>query len=307
MITSSNLTQYINFLHNKRKGTPASQELLNHWSQISPNDISKELQNLYDFWHLSPQDIFTYETEFLNTLSPNKVSNFQDNRPSSNSPMDFYPQSSHSTEPSLKNYQSAPVSNSVPNYSQYSTQKKRNAWPVIIIVLLVLIAVPAAGYFIYNKLSESSNSTSTSNNFTKTKPKETPQKVEVQQQKIETEEPIDEADNQYKIDMINGLLSAEENRDFSRIQTYFAPKMERYWAAKNPSRDKLLELYQETWAKAINIKYDNISVKRISNNVYEMSANYSYYSIKDDSVKSVKVKNMYEFNKEGFITKAYGK
>src|SRR5690606_14621996 len=132
-------------------------------------------------------------------------------------------------------------------------KKKSNLTPLIIIVLL-LIAVSLGAYYVYNEM----------NNETKTDksqpiPQEIPApqntKSEVTKPVIDTTEVIDEDDKRAKINTIESLLRAEEERDFNGIISHFAPNVEKYWDLKNPSRDKLFELYEGTWSKVLDIKY----------------------------------------------------
>lgn len=306
IIRKENLTDYINFLHQKRKGINAPQELLDHWGQVHESNIPDELNNLYQFWNLTPNQIMEFESEFQNKINAS-FANIQS---------DFTPYTPTKSETifsqNLYNHQPSHVQSPPP--ITFSQKKKNNLVPILLGALILLV-LSFIGYLAYNHYLDSSkeneetvvknnNSISTKNNSPQSQSNSL--KDEVQKPQIDSSNVINEEDKKAKIRTIQSLLTAEENRDFNEIMRHFSPNIQLYWSYKNPSRAKMYELYESTWSKAIDITYKNVSIQRISNELYEMTAEYSFYSLKDDDIKTFQIKNRYEFDKDGKIIKAYG-
>jgi Ca2+/Na+ antiporter len=70
MITSENIQQYINFLHEKRYRKPATEDLLARWQNLSDFEIIKELQGLYSFWGIDANTAAIYERMFQQSQQP---------------------------------------------------------------------------------------------------------------------------------------------------------------------------------------------------------------------------------------------
>lgn len=65
MISGENIQPYINFLHDKRYGSPASDELLDRWKSLNDFEIIKQLQGLYNFWEIDSLTADMYERLFF--------------------------------------------------------------------------------------------------------------------------------------------------------------------------------------------------------------------------------------------------
>lgn len=305
MININSLGAYINFLHKKRKGTDAPAELIQQWNQIQQSDIDRELKNLYQFWQLTPDQIQTYEAEFQSMQNLNTPPNYQPK------PEQVVQNFNHQNSPNPSQIYTPPPPAQNPMQQQHQPLQKKgmSTLSVLLIVIALIIVLPVAGYFGYKYINnpEQVNTEPFQMSEVKSNPStSTPKKKEVVKSDIDSLSVIDEDDKREKINTINNLIKAEENRDFTSIMNNFSPQIIKYWDLTNPSRERMYNLYESTWAKALDISYNNISVQRITDNIYEMTADYSYYSIKDDDIKSFKIKNRYEFDKNGKINKASG-
>ncbi|HRP89483.1 MAG TPA: hypothetical protein PKX92_05545 [Edaphocola sp.] len=66
-INSQNITLFIDFLHRKKIGTPASFELIQSWSELNNEEITQHLNNLYKKWELDYSTVATWSDEFLSS------------------------------------------------------------------------------------------------------------------------------------------------------------------------------------------------------------------------------------------------
>ncbi len=69
MINKNTIGQYINFLHLKKNGTPASPALMQKWSALSDADIATQLQHFYTNSGYSKEHVAIYEKQFAATLN----------------------------------------------------------------------------------------------------------------------------------------------------------------------------------------------------------------------------------------------
>ncbi len=74
MINSTNIRGYINFLHLRKYNAPATEELQRRWAMLPDQEITAQLQGLYQHWGIDVLAGQQYEQEFYRAQTPPLVS-----------------------------------------------------------------------------------------------------------------------------------------------------------------------------------------------------------------------------------------
>lgn len=279
MINSSNIITYIQFLYFKKYKTEAPKEVLNSWENIPNESINGYLQELYQHWDLSNLEAQAYERKFLNIQSNKTLSDTPYNQPVTAAP-----------KTQQHNYQQPPP-------------KAKSSWRGIIIFLfLALLGIIA--YLAFNLMNPIQNEEFQT---VETSPAPVNPKPVTESKPAEpiTEAPLNQADIE-KTMTIRHLLNAEENRDMNGILSTFSTYMERYWDINYPTEDELINAYQKTWEITKDNKNTNIRIKKVSDNTFDVSNTYSYFSLKEQKSKTVNSTIRFIFDEDNKIVNTYG-
>lgn len=191
-------------------------------------------------------------------------------------------------------------------------------WKMISIILIGLMAI-GAGYYFLTKDNAGTEKTSndgsilSSNAVKREEPIvkiDTPKRAVavVDTPTIPAEDPAIAvaAEKEDRSQKIQRLISAEDNRNIDGILSMFDANMLQYWDMKNPSNTQLRNRYMDAWSKTDDVKHKNVRIHRVSKNTYDINGDFSYYSLKEDTYKSVPIKTRVIFNDEGKIIRTYG-
>ena len=105
---------------------------------------------------------------------------------------------------------------------------------------------------------------------------------------------------------IEGILRAEEQRDFLQVYNYFSPKMSRYWNVFNPNKSQVHKIYSNLWISTSNAKNEIVRIENVSENIFYLHTNYTYFDLKKFEDIAYKSIVHFEFGEDGKITKIYG-
>lgn len=310
-ITIENIGSYIQYLYQRKYSTAAPQELVERWKSVPNDQIDTQLKALYQHWSMTDQEVvdmlngFSLQQGFVPNPTPSRPSEYEA------PPVNTY-QNPYKEQP----YYSNPAPQQIPS-------NNGNVWKIIAAILAIAIAGVGIFYFLNRNNTTSTGPNDGSilrNNVADetpaktipdqvaTKPLETPKSdtsatvSDVRAPNLESTE----KEIQTRTQVIKNLLSNEVDRDLNGILDKFAKNPQQYWDMKNPTSLQIRDAYMRTWSKVDDIQYKNINVKRVSKNVYDLYADYSFYSLKDDSYKKKSVQTRYEFNDNGEIIKTYG-
>jgi hypothetical protein len=305
MITNLNIRGYINYLYLQRNGSNAPQELLQKWSALPNDDIKNQLHNLYTSWHLSLQESNQYEQQYVEAINASLPKIEPISSPKINTtPHQILPHQTQEARP-------------------YIPQKKSSS---ILAWLFALIGVGCIiGFGIWAMQNKSKDVaaneiTPSENNIPSVAPAiiEEPiinfDSAKNATQTIATDSAMDgedeeelpstialsESDNQ-NINSIKQLITAEEDRDFDKIYSYYSPSMEKYWDINYPTRDELQTRYAKVWQRSSNPKHTNVEVQKMAENKYVASGLYEFFQVKTNSTKIISFKNVFSFDENGKI------
>ena len=290
MITTNNIRAYINFLHLKKYSAPATEDLKNRWATVPDYELHSQLQGLYQHWGIDTATAAMYEQLFLSTAQQPPV------MPAA--------QQTYGQPQQQPQYQQplAPV----------SPQKSSKA-PLIIGILVGVLAL--GGGLAYYLLSDKSHGDSRPMIASDTTAEVTPTpKVEqsatapieeIPETPTVTSGDMDEHDGT-NVAVIENLLHAEESRDMGSILRNFSTDAQQYWDISYPTQNELRTRYSDVWKKSENGKHNNIRIEKVSNNTYDMYADYQFFSVKEGVTKALAVHVRYVFDDEHKIIKTYG-
>lgn len=131
MITSENIQQYINFLHEKRYRKPATEELLSRWQNLTDFEIIKELHGLYSFWGIDANTAAIYERLFQQSQHPTPI-----------------------PEPAINNNNNnaSEIPPSLPPYEDTPKSKNSGSFKYLALLLIVLL-IGATTIWFYRRAS----------------------------------------------------------------------------------------------------------------------------------------------------------
>jgi len=282
MINRNNIAAYIQFLYQTRKQTQAPVDLINSWQAVPSEAIQAELNKLYAFWGMSPMEGNAMEQQFLSLQKTTA----------------YTPPSNTYTPPP---YTGTPKPNS-------------NPW-MYIAFGLIGIGLLIAGIYFFTRdngaeepkvITQNTPPTSTETKTQSIDP------IEKTEEEPKTSTPIPEIKGEtakppsYSAEEnIKSLLNAEVRQDMGSVLSAFAGKINRYWQRNNLNKGDLRSLYQDSWSKIDNAQFSNIYIEEVNKNNYDLFADYTFYSYKDNSYKGYRIHNRYVFNNEGKIISTY--
>lgn len=272
MINSTNIKGYINFLHIRKYNAPATEELQSRWAMLSDQQITEQLQGLYQHWGIDVLAGRNYEQEFYQAQTPPVIS------------------------------QVPPVQVAPSAYDYTAAAPKSNKSTVYVVVILLL---SLAGAFLFYKMNKKET-------VQEPAPKQTQARSEKQnsvpQSATEPAKPVvleETEQDEVNKGVINTLLQAEASKDMGAILNCFSPDMQRYWDINYPSQEELTKRYNSVWEKSADGKHLNVRLKKTAENTYDMLADYEFFSIKDQVSKTVKAHVRYVFDNNNKIIKTY--
>ncbi|MCF8274944.1 MAG: hypothetical protein K9I95_14050 [Flavobacteriaceae bacterium] len=106
--------------------------------------------------------------------------------------------------------------------------------------------------------------------------------------------------------IINDLLTAEEQRDFEKIYSYFSPNISRYWDLNNPSSNSIKKRYEYIWGFTMSSRNFVQKIEKISDNTYDLYTKYEYYNLNKKDLSSSNSIVRYIFDGKGKIIETYG-
>lgn len=304
MINRNNIVAYIAFLYRKRLNQPAPQELLDSWTGLSDNDTIIHLNGLYRHWNLDTITAKKYEEEFLSlNRYQNPVTNTGTATPVTPAmpaaPQKVLPKVNIPKHPgySAPSHYTSPASASTEN----TDGVKGKGW---LLATLILIILAAAAFYWYQldkvepSVSAAVKATDSANlNVVVPEPVSTP---------IQPKEQEETEADKINARAIQDLFFVESKRNFDEIYAFFDPNMERYWDINYPTYEELRARYEETWSNSENNEYQNVRVKKVAPNTYDVMSTYSYFSLKDEQQKRILSKVRFVFNDNNKIVKTYG-
>lgn len=282
MINGNNIADYIQFLYQTRKHTQAPIDLINSWKAVPAEAIPNELNKLYAFWGMSPMEGNVMEQQFLSLQKTTVYS---------------------------------PPSNTYPTPPPYAPPPKNTSNPWMYIAFgLIGVGLLIAGIYFFTKDNEAENPKVITQNSKPNQPETTTPSIDPTEKVVEpkvsksisnissepTNVPVFSAEDNIKL-----LLNAEVHQDFGTVLNAFAGKIDRYWDKRNLNKSDLRALYQDSWSKMDNASFSNIYIEEVGKNNFDLFADYTFYSYKDNSYKGYRIHNRYVFNKEGKIISTY--
>lgn len=292
MISRTNIVAYINFLYQKKFGQEAPPDLLDSWNGLSDSEVNIHLNGLYKHWNLDAISSKNFEQEFLGQTRSHAP--IMPTPPPA--PKIEYP--THSTPMEKQNFSNVPPE---PFNAQMGTKKSGSGGWIAAIIGLLLI-----GGLAYYFLEIDKQNTDVPNEVKMTDTANTTKAPEKQAEPIQPAAPVQTEDDRTNAREIQDLLSAEQARNFDEIYRHFSPNMERYWDINYPTYDELKARYQGTWDKTQNNEHSNIKVEKVSDNTYDVSTTYAYFSIKDQKQKRINSTVRFVFDADHKIIKTYG-
>ncbi len=282
MINRNNIAAYIQFLYQTRKQTQAPIDLINSWQAVPSEAIQDELNKLYSFWGMSPMEGNAMEQQFISLQ---------------------------------KNAAYTPPPSSYPPPPPYAGLPKNNSnpWKYITIGLLG-IGILIAGIYFFTRDNDAEEPKVITQNTPPTSPEtKTPSIDPIEKTEEPTvSKPISDIKSETETtpsysaeENIKSLLNAEVHKDIGNVLYAFAGKINRYWDKNNLNKSDLRALYQDSWSKIDNSQFSNIYIDQVSKNSYDLLADYTFYSYKDNSYKGYRIHNRYVFNNEGKIISTY--
>lgn len=302
-IDSLNVVEYINFLHRMRLGTDAPNEVLDAWKKV-PNDlIQSELNKMYLNWNVDYPTYSQWEDSFIYNSSTG----------TGNSKLTIrlllalviiaciaivFVYFNKNEKDKQYNYV-----DSIPKQTEVNLKEINNE------------AMEAIGDEIDYQKSEGDRLRQENLELELKNKKLKEENNKLASQNLNKTQSQNAASNNYDIDLIDKnnintiekLLGAEEQQNLQSISDCFELNIQRYWDMNNISIAQLNDKYRSSWERISNIYYSGVSWKKISNNKYQVSGKYNFYSKKENIHKSINFSNIYLFNKYGKIIQVYGK
>lgn len=127
--------------------------------------------------------------------------------------------------------------------------------------------------------------------------------IQAQQPKVQQ---VQQLDYNYYYNTISGLLIAEDQRDFGRIQSYYANLVMRYWDWYDVDKTELNSLYEKSWATTAWSKNTIRDIIQVNENTYDLYNTFRFYWIREEREKTIKSRVRFVFNRQGKIVEVYG-
>lgn len=106
-------------------------------------------------------------------------------------------------------------------------------------------------------------------------------------------------------EVIRNYISAEDNRNFDKIYSFYSTNLKRYWSTKNPSYSKLKKQYENSWKSTSYSKNYIDRIVRNSVTSYDLFTKYEFFRIKLDKTFTVESQIRIVFDGNGKIIEVY--
>jgi hypothetical protein len=290
MITSQNISAYINYLHQQRLGIPAAQSLLDKWHLLPNHEIQLQLKNLYHHWNLNEQAAKIHEQNFLSFNNPRIVEQAK-------APFD-------EREPKAETVNIAPKKSSL-------------LWSI----LSVIIIGGAIGLCIYLWSAEGKSVESSVATNTASEPSinhqisEPPVAINPTNNSEDTNSSASTTDTTIGTNIdtsisiidkqnfmaLQSLFDAEVSQDFEQVARFYSPTMKRYWDLDQPQIEDLQSRYEHLWTKISNPVNKDLKVSKVGEKKYRITGVFQYFHVDKQKDLSTTINTVFEFDDDGKI------
>jgi serine protease Do len=109
-----------------------------------------------------------------------------------------------------------------------------------------------------------------------------------------------------KVQIIKAYIAAEDSRNLYDITTKLSDAMVKYYDIANPTIAQIEKRYKYIWSISSEPKSENIRIEKLTENSYAVTCDFTFYSNKTNSYKTLKnTKNYVEFDKNNKIISIY--
>jgi len=107
-------------------------------------------------------------------------------------------------------------------------------------------------------------------------------------------------------DIIRQFLQSEDEREFSKIYSFYADTIRRYWTINNPSYQDLKNQYELAWKATSSSKNTIQQINKVADEIYEVKLIFDYYHTRKQKQMSVQSTIRIYFNENGKVVEVYG-
>jgi curved DNA-binding protein CbpA len=104
---------------------------------------------------------------------------------------------------------------------------------------------------------------------------------------------------------IRGLLKAEDNRDYSKIASFYAADMKRYWHAEDPTFYQINKMYQDAWTSSSFSQNNILKIEPLGHNTYDVNVRFTFRDNETNKLEERESFTRYIFNEKGLIVEIY--
>jgi|GEM_PF-1367110 len=105
--------------------------------------------------------------------------------------------------------------------------------------------------------------------------------------------------------VIRDLISAEDERDFDLIYSFYSSNLRRYWDVNYPTKDELRERYYHSWKTLQSSRNEIVRIDLVDLQTYDLHTTFKYVT-KNDDYRSVNSIVRFVFDDNGKIVECYG-
>ena len=173
------------------------------------------------------------------------------------------------------------------------SEKTGNSLKIVFVFLGIVIIASGLFYFL-NANNEAESTNSSTNNLQGQNPGQT---------EIDDSEPVPIVNNEL---FLKQFLQAEDNRDFDKIYSFFAPNMKRYWSFEYPSYDKLRKEYLASWNRSQYSRNNIQQIEKITDLSFNVYIDFEFLQYNHENEKHVNSELRFVFDENGKIMEMYG-
>jgi serine/threonine protein kinase len=164
----------------------------------------------------------------------------------------------------------------------------------IVFGFLGIVIIASGLFYFMNANNEAESTNSSTNNLQGQNPGQT---------EIDDPEPVPIVDNEL---FLKQFLQAEDNRDFDKIYSFFAPNMKRYWSFEYPSYDKLKKEYLASWNRSQYSRNNIQQIEKINDLTFNVYIDFEFLQYNHENEKHVNSELRFVFDENGKIMEMYG-
>ncbi len=164
----------------------------------------------------------------------------------------------------------------------------------IVFGFLGIVIIASGLFYFMNANNEAENTNSSTNNL---------QGQNAGQTEIDESESVSIVDNEL---FLKQFLQAEDNRDFDKIYSFFAPNMKRYWSFEYPSYDKLKKEYLASWDRSQYSRNNIQQIEKINDLTFNVYIDFEFLQYNHENEKHVNSELRFIFDENGKITEMFG-